>query len=686
MVVVSGQYMRTAGHVPGRRSRRPSAGYLLLFLLLWTAAAWAASPAGDRVTITPQPDGGYLAQCAAYRAMVGPDGNLHSLRVGDTELLDDQVGNSLGAFYFADAPLKLSTITPEQGNSLVAADSLRSIRYIFTRDSVIVRLLNTGPTALPYHVVLSAEISIVRNTESGEAAAAPANESWPEVTAYTRQGVFLTLSRGSRIWGPYVGRQVWEVSAVPPQQEVRLVLQGGVGEAPKATLEQLIGVQAAMVPPEAILPAQKGLQVDVSVENRSEEALDGLVSMALSACRSDMAVLASSPLKFPSKQTAQTSFKARLEAPDFYTANITVSAKGREVAKTAAVAGYRVEEIRPAASRPEDFTTFWARFLEEAAKDPAQLTVHPTEGSPKRGVTILVADYVGMGGKPIHGWFLVPDAPGKYPAVLYLSGYAARPIAPPLFLAQRGFVVLAIDVRGNAVDKPRAKSFEHYCMLGIESPDGYVYREILGHALRGLRALAGREEVDPGRVGVIGVSEGGGLALILAALEPRVRAVAADAPMLVDFPLSLRSAAWPYADLAALLRSRPEQAPAMTRTLSYFDVSNFAAEVKCPALVSEGFKDPVSLPTAVYGMYNLLGGPKEMRPYPRAGHEGGGQELWAYKLDWLGRQLAPMAGPALPWSALPTPAPAKPAEPTPSPATPAGTALPASAVAEAKPQ
>jgi hypothetical protein len=29
-----------------------------------------------------------------------------------------------------------------------------------------------------------------------------------------------------------------------------------------------------------------------------------------------------------------------------------------------------------------------------------------------------------------------------------------------------------------------------------------------------------------------------------------------------------------------------------------------------------------------------------MRGYPQAGHEGGGKDLWAYKLQWLSRNLA----------------------------------------------
>jgi cephalosporin-C deacetylase len=426
-------------------------------------------------------------------------------------------------------------------------------------------------------------------------------------------------------------------------RQVRLVLQGGVGERPQATLEQLIGLQAEVRPQETT--GRGELDLAALVDNRSEEHLEGLVSMEVSASRSEMVVLTSATLPLPAKQISQAAFRARVEAPDFYTARFTILARGREAGKATAVAGYRIGEIVSAATRPPDFRAFWQRLLTEAATDPPRLRLRSEQHRNRGGVAVSSADYIGIAGKTIHGWYLAPEQAGKYPAILYLSGYGARPVAPPLPLAQQGYVVLAIDVRGNAVDKPRAKPFEDYCTLGIESPDTYVYREIVGHALRALEALAAREEADPTRLAVVGVSEGGGVGLMLAALDSRVRAVTADAPMLVDFPLSLRSAAWPYTGIAQQLRAHPEQAGAMTRTLSYFDVVNFAPEVRCPALISVGFLDQVSLPAAVYGMYNRLGGPKEIRPFPRAGHEGGGQELWAYKLAWLAKQLAPAQNP-----------------------------------------
>ncbi len=175
---------------------------------------------------------------------------------------------------------------------------------------------------------------------------------------------------------------------------------------------------------------------------------------------------------------------------------------------------------------------------------------------------------------------------------------------------------------------------------GIASPKTYVYREIVGHCLRGLRLLASRPEVDADRIAVVGVSEGGGLALMLGALAPEVKAVAADAPMFCDFGLSLEAGGWPYSEMARFLRSDPELAAKARITLSYFDLLNFAPRIRCPALLNIGLLDQVSLPTAVFAVYNLMPGPKEINPLPGAGHEGGGSKLWARKLRWLEQTLA----------------------------------------------
>jgi len=581
----------------------------------------------------------------AYAATVGADGNLHSLKVGDTEMIDDRVAISLGAFFYADGPRRLSTLAQLNSTTIEATDGTYTIQYRFLREEIRAILTNKGRAATPYFVVLSPDITIVSNTETGEAAAAASTESWGDVRASTQTGVFLHLAGGSRIWGPWLGRQVWEVSKVMPGEPVEIRITPGVGEPPRATLEQLIGARAKAAAPDGIVHIDDPIAFQVSVENRSETPLTGLLSMELSASRGDQVIYATQPVRLPAKQTATTEFKVAVDAPDFYRAKISISAEGRELAKTAAAAGYRVAEIAPVPDRPADFREFWQRLVAEVGDQAPEFRLD-LEGERSRDqVSVWVARYASLASKTIYGWYIYPLSPGPRPAILYLSGYGARPIAPPIGLAKQGYVVLAIDVRGNPVDRPRPHPFEDYSTVGIEKPETYVYREIVGHALRAVQFLASRPEVDPTRIAVVGVSDGGAVGLILGALSPKIRAVAADAPMLCDMRLSLRSGAWPYTQIVRYAQRGPEQAEQVSKTLPYFDLTNFAADIRSPVLLSTGFLDPVSLPSAVYGMFNLVAAPKEIKPLPEAGHEGGGTDFWAYKLAWLAKNLGPEPAP-----------------------------------------
>jgi cephalosporin-C deacetylase len=203
-----------------------------------------------------------------------------------------------------------------------------------------------------------------------------------------------------------------------------------------------------------------------------------------------------------------------------------------------------------------------------------------------------------------------------------------------LVLAGHGYVALAVELVGEDQDPS-------YIARGLEAPETYPFRQIVMNGLRAFDLLMQREEVDPQRIAVSGASQGGGLALILAALRPEIAAVTADVPMLCDFRTSIRQAGWPYNEIARYLQNNPASENQVWRTLSYYDVLNFAPRIKTPTLMSLGLKDTICLPETIFAVYNYLPGEKEIKVYPEAGHEGGGPAQWMYKLRWLDSILRP---------------------------------------------
>ena len=617
----------------------------VLVALAYGAAAGGGHAESGRASVTLQDEGSYLIEAATYRAVVGADGNLHSLRGGDVEMIDGRIAISRGGFFYAGGARELGNISARGGGIVEATDGVYGVRYRFLSDEIRLRLSNQSSRPVSYFVVLSPEVRGIRNTDSGEAASVPANEEWGQVQFTTASGAYVELSGGSRIWGPWLGRQVWEVSEVPAGGRAELRFRAGVGDPPKASLEQLIGVRAVAGSEGARVPDGEPITVGVAVDNRSERTLQGLLSVELAACRGDMVIYSTSPVELPAGRAANKLLEWEVREPDFYTARVTAFVGERNVGSARAAVGYRTEAIVPQSSPPSDFRDFWNRLLAEVGEEGPPFRMVRDQRRSRPGVEVWVLSYLGIGGKTIHGWYVLPEKNGRLPAILYLSGYGARPMEPPVALARHGYVVLTIDVRGNRVDRVRPRPFEDYCTQGIDAPEMYVYREITAHALRAVHFLRARDETDAARIAVVGLSEGGGIGLMLGALSPDVSAVVADAPMLCDFPLSVRSAGWPYTEIASQMTEHPQKEAVVAKTLSYFDVVNFAPDVKCPVLLSVGFLDPVSLPAAVYGVYNLLPGPKEIRGLPEAGHEGGGDALWPHKLEWLARTLGAGPGP-----------------------------------------
>jgi len=139
---------------------------------------------------------------------------------------------------------------------------------------------------------------------------------------------------------------------------------------------------------------------------------------------------------------------------------------------------------------------------------------------------------------------LAPRTPGKHAAAVFVNengkaepGLVAHCLEP---LARAGYAVLSIDPRGMGETDPEAPRDSRpgdYKRLVHDAESNFFHDAIrVGRTVPGMRAtdvlagvgyLAGRPEVDAGRIAVIGHGMGGLLALFAAAFDDRIRAVAA---------------------------------------------------------------------------------------------------------------------------------------------------------------
>ncbi len=137
---------------------------------------------------------------------------------------------------------------------------------------------------------------------------------------------------------------------------------------------------------------------------------------------------------------------------------------------------------------------------------PTRRAVHDADlGAPKRPVTLTTAE-----GLRLRGWY-VPSRNGAAVALLHGTSSNRLGVADHArLLARHGYGVLAFDLRGHGESEGRSTSLPARFQADADA------------ALAHLRA---RPDVRAGRIGVIGVSLGGEVAIHAAARRPEWRAV-----------------------------------------------------------------------------------------------------------------------------------------------------------------
>jgi cephalosporin-C deacetylase len=289
--------------------------------------------------------------------------------------------------------------------------------------------------------------------------------------------------------------------------------------------------------------------------------------------------------------------------------------------------------------RPADFDAYWDEALAEMhALDPQ--------------VELIRADFqadfadcyhmhfTGVGGARVHaklvkprvGTGLAPAPPA--PAVLMFHGYSGSSgdWLDKLPYAAAGFTVAALDCRGQGglsqdLGGVKGWTLSGHIVRGLDDdPKNLLYRALFLDTAQLARIVMGLPGVDAARVGATGGSQGGGLTLACAALEPRLKKAAPVYPFLSDYrrvwEIDLAKDA--YNELKEWFRHfdpqhRREQQ--VFEQLGYIDIQHLAPRIRGEVLMGVGLMDTVCPPSTQFAAYNKITAPKSLAVFPDFGHE-----------------------------------------------------------------
>lgn len=283
--------------------------------------------------------------------------------------------------------------------------------------------------------------------------------------------------------------------------------------------------------------------------------------------------------------------------------------------------------------KPADFDDFWARQKAEMHKIDPVVTVTWID-YPVPSVDVAEIKFTSWDGTVIHGILVKPKAVETCPVMMSIHGYTGSCGLPIDYLkwTALGVAVYAFDVRGqgNSADHAiyqNGSRIPGWMLHGILNPEDYYYTNVYRDSILQLNWIkSSAAPIKHTKLGVVGSSQGGGIALSVAGISGEVDFVISDYPFIAHFERALAIASsGPYREIVNYFKMHDPQYKKYNRileTLGYIDAVHFCELITCPILMQIGLKDTVTPPLTVFAAFNHLGSKnKEIEVYPDYEHE-----------------------------------------------------------------
>ena len=303
-----------------------------------------------------------------------------------------------------------------------------------------------------------------------------------------------------------------------------------------------------------------------------------------------------------------------------------------------------------ALSDVSDLQDYWAGLrqqLDNVPLDPNLTPVTDPEYLSPYSTTYQL-ELGNIDNRRVYAYLTVPTGPGPFVGLIRYPAFGNADVASPdLNMAERiGALVISINVQNTPVGIPIPD--EEVYQPDILTSDTVFYRWAITAGMRAVDYLFTRSDFDGSHVGVYGVSQGGGLALLFAGIDQRIGLAMGTNPILAQHEGYLygRPSGFPWY-LAEVLDD-PQEQNRILNAVKYYDVVHALKHYHGPALVTVSLQDEVSPAGTTLTALNGFDGPLLLLQALRGSHVQPPLGAWQRRLDFV-RRFFPVH-PSWPWA------------------------------------
>jgi len=305
-----------------------------------------------------------------------------------------------------------------------------------------------------------------------------------------------------------------------------------------------------------------------------------------------------------------------------------------------ASAAFAPLEISPLEEEPSDFDAFWAsqRNLKNNLPMDMQMSYHE-ENSYQTTYTFSLAN---IEGRRTYGYISIPKGSGPFPASITLPPYGtSRAVvgADTESAEKGGMIAVSISIHNRPVNQDDPNAYEPD---DNTDKDKFYYRYGLIGAMHVIDYLETRSDFD-GNVCAMGVSQGGGLSILLAGIDNRVNMLINSNPTMgqhVGYKYN-RESGFPYYLSIIDAKNQGNQSifNAAVNATKYYDAMFHARRFKGVSFSLTGLKDMVVPSATALVSHNQLPGSKVLMISRDGGHNHP-NEYWNGRFEFMRRHFA----------------------------------------------